>query len=71
MPEDRSNKTVDQGGKDSPQVVRGSEGVTGAVRDRERRQPSLKDWLLSPKGRTEDLLAGGDKEIEITPVEWD
>ena len=71
---DRLKEIMDAAISDGPQVIRrrGEDVVVVvSVRDWERRQPSLKDWLLSPKGRTEDLLAGGSKDIEISPVEPD
>lgn len=69
---DRIKEIIDAALSDGPQVIRrrGEDVVVVvSIRDWERRQPTLKEVLLSPKGRIEDLLAGGGKDIEISPVE--
>lgn len=71
---DHIKEIIDAALCDGPQVIRrrGEDVVVVvSVRDWQRRQPTLKEVLLSRKGQSEDILAGGGKDIEINPVELD
>jgi antitoxin Phd len=71
---DRIKDIIDAAIDQGPQVIRrrGEDvAVVVSVRDWDRRRSSLKDWLLDPKGRTDDLLAGGGEDIEIAGVALD
>jgi prevent-host-death family protein len=64
----RLKEIIDAALTDGPQLIRRRNDdvvVVVSVKDWEARQSTLKDWLLSDIGRTDDLLAGGEP-IEIS-----
>jgi prevent-host-death family protein len=71
---DRIKDIIDAAVEQGPQVIRrrGRDVVmVVSVQDWERRRSSLKDWLLDPKARTTDLLAGGGDELDIAGIALD
>lgn len=65
---ERFKDIVDAAIADGPQLIRRRNDdvvMVVSVKDWHARQSTLKDWLLSDRGRTDDLLAGGSETLEI------
>lgn len=71
---DRLKDIIDAAVQDGPQIIRRRHEdvvVVVSVKDWRARQSTLKDWLTSGQGRTEDLLGGGGEDIVVDGTAFD